>query len=176
MKQNLKTEIAGLQSAALFLLAVLFSGWFSAQVSAAVIDISGTVEPRTTLNGKSGALAIELNFGSANLSEGVQDLTVAVIVECSNNTKGYTVTMSSQNGGTGSIPKMRGVATGEGLPYSLKYDGVPVVFNGGLALLTNANQKTPKEGVSKSISLTITKGFPAADTYTDMLTVSIANK
>jgi hypothetical protein len=45
----------------------------------------------------------------------------------------------------------------------------------GQATVTTAVGKTPKAGIDKNLTITIGAGFPAADTYSDTITLTLTN-
>jgi hypothetical protein len=115
-----------------------------------------------------------------NLTDG-GDFLVAVVNEKSNSRGGYTVTLTSQNApsGTSRSSFLTGHADGsKPIAYSIKY-GVPgletpVSLKNGTALLTTSNVRTSGDGTSKVLRVDIPKGTPRADTYQDILVLTLA--
>ena len=116
---------------------------------------------------------------SLDLTKNVPDQHIGDIVERSNVTAGYTVTISSANAATGT-PHFKGVnpSNTDTLDYTLKYNGSPINFTGGSALISDVNSKTATIGSTKSINLSYdgTSNFLNADSYSDTLTFTIAAK
>jgi spore coat protein U-like protein len=98
------------------------------------------------------------------------------INERSNRSHGYTVTLWSANANSGSTFKLRGSTTSDTINYTMKYDGDQVNLVNGQAVVTDANRKTSIFGVNKVMSISIPSGFPAADTYSDTITIILADK
>lgn len=116
---------------------------------------------------------------SLDLTQNITDMHIGDIVERSNVITGYTVTVSSANAATGD-PHFKGTdpSNTDTLNYTLKYDGSPITFTGGSALISDVNSKTATLGSSKAMNLSYdgTTDFLNADSYSDTLTFTIAAK
>ena len=136
--------------------------------------ISGTVPEilEVTVLAAAGSTALDL-------TQNITDLHIGDVVERSNVIVGYTVTVSSANAATGD-PHFKGddPSNTDTLDYTLKYDGSPITFTGGSALLSDVSSKTATLGSSKSLNLSYdgSVNFLNADSYQDTLTFTIASK
>jgi hypothetical protein len=119
--------------------------------------------------------------GTLTVNSAVVDLLVGTIVEQSNDTAGYTVTLSSANGKAGSATTatLKGTPGGDLLPYSIKYGGVAVVFhNGEDVVVSNVSSKTVAAGSTKTVTISFdgTNANLGQAVYTDSLTFAIIAK
>ncbi len=131
--------------------------------------LSGVVAPVT-------AIVVQADPNASNLPIGttVSGLAIANVNELSNNKAGYTVSLSSANGGILKESDTSGVGLQDSLSYSLTYDGTPVVFVSGSAVISNADKRTSAVGTTKTLAISFASEFLNADTYTDVLTFTIA--
>jgi hypothetical protein len=148
------------------------------QVSAATtgsIAISGSVPGILEISITSEAIAHSLP-----LTQTVSDLPVATVVERSNKKAGYTVELESANAKASGLaaPTLTSGETGDVLPYSIKYDGAPVTFSGGSAVVSDTSAKTNASGVSKPVTISFSGAsyFLDESTYGDTLTFTIIAK
>ncbi len=116
---------------------------------------------------------------SLDLTKNETDLHIGDVVERSNVITGYTVTVSSANASTGA-PHFKGAdpSNTDTLDYTLKFDGSPITFTGGSALISDVTSKTATLGSTKALNLSYdgTSDFLNADSYSDTLTFTIAAK
>ncbi|WP_207480619.1 spore coat protein U domain-containing protein [Arenibaculum pallidiluteum] len=140
---------------------------------AALIALSGTALAATSgtirLNGTVSAtcsIAVTDGNQTLNLTGGENDKQVGTVVESCNSGAGYTVTVSSSNGGQ----LRNGNAT---VGYTLRYDTQSGNLNGPLAVSRDQAQfgKTVTVGVSLPANANAVAG-----SYSDTVTISIAAK
>ena len=138
-----------------------------------------------TLSGSVPAiLEISVTATPGNLSlpitTTVSEQQVATVVERSNKKAGYTVTLQSASMQTlgSSAPVLKSSETLDVLPYSLSYAGSPVVFSGGIAVISNVATKTSASGTSNSLAVSFDGAahFLDESSYSDTLTLSIIAK
>ena len=134
------------------------------------ISLSGSVSPTCsltiTINGTASALPITTK---------VVNSTIATVVEKSNSSTGYTVTLSSANG-------WLLLGSSSSLAYTLAYGGTAVSTASAAAgvptTITDSTATTPAAGTSKNLAISFdgsTSLLPSGD-YSDTLTVTIASK
>ncbi len=120
------------------------------------------------------------NYDSLDLTVDVDNLAVVSVIEKSNVREGYTVSLTSANATAGGTENafFLGAAGGEELTYLIEYDGTPVSFNGGLAEITNSNNKTGFVGTERTlaISYSAAEAHLGNDDYHDDLTFTITAK
>jgi len=158
---------------AIALLATATAGF--AQSSSANIILSGSVAALAAIT----ATAAPALTGT-ELTSGVTDKQMSVVNEKSNRHVGYWVALKSANAAAASSSQARlnGISAGntDVINYSIKYNGVAVALGiSGQATVTTAAARTPQAGVNKNLTITIGAGFPAADTYSDTITVTLTN-
>ena len=146
-----------------------------AQSSSANIIISGSVSPLAAITATAAPALTD-----AELNSGVVDKQMSVVNEKSNRNVGYTVALKSANAAAASSSqaRMNGISAGntDVINYSIKYNGVAVTLDiAGQATVTNDALQTPSAGVNKNLTITIGAGFPAADTYSDTITLTLTN-
>jgi len=130
------------------------------------LSLSGTVAPVTSISVVADANASSLPVGSA-----VTNLKIATVVELTNNKAGYTVVLSSANGGL-----LKQAGGPDSLAYALRYDGQAVSFAGGSALVSDVASRTGGAGVAKELDISFASAFLNADSYSDTLTFTISAK
>jgi len=153
----------------ILLVLVLAGGGIFAATTVA-LRLTGTVAPVTSLSISTPTT----DFGVFT-EAAVVDTLVATIIETSNSASGFTVTLTTSNGTTSGLLSEAG---GDSIPYSIKYNGVPVSFASGTFEVTNTAD------FSKSSAFkAITVSYDIADitelnfgTYTDTLTFVIATQ
>jgi spore coat protein U-like protein len=146
-----------------------------AQSSSANIIISGSVSPLAAITATAAPALTD-----TELTSGVIDKQMSVVNEKSNRNVGYTVALKSANAAAASSSQARMNPITVGNPdlinYSIKYNGVAVTLDiAGQATVTNDAVKTPSAGINKNLTITIGAGFPAADTYSDTITLTLTN-
>jgi hypothetical protein len=111
--------------------------------------------------------------GASNLPLGssVSGLKIATVSELCNDASGYTVQLSSENGGSLKDPKGSG-----SLPYTLSYNGTRVVFLSGIATISDVSTTTPASGHDKDLSISFAASSLAGASYADTLTLTITAK
>jgi len=119
---------------------------------------------------------------SLALSTNVTNLQVGSIVEQSNDTAGYTVTISSANAQAlpSAVAFFKSATTTDTLPYTIQYGGAAVTFlaTGAPVIVSNTTTKTVAAGTTNLVTVS----FSGANanlgqaTYTDTLTFTIAAK
>jgi len=160
----------------------------------AIITLAGAVSicsagtASITLQGAVGTatfLAVTPAVGYNTLDLGIDqttDLKVATVNEKSNKHNGYSVTIASagavSKGGGTSAKLVGALTTPESLTYNMKYDGAAVTLVGGAATVTDASEKTRGNGAEKELTITYmgANANLAADTYSDIITLTIAAK
>ena len=146
-----------------------------AQSSSANIIISGSVSPLAAIT----ATAAPALTGT-ELTSGVVDKQMSVVNEKSNRHVGYWVALKSANAAAASSSQARlnpiSIGDTDLINYTIKYNGVAVVLGiNGQATVTTAAAKTPQAGIDKNLTITIGAGFPAADSYSDTITLTLTN-
>jgi hypothetical protein len=116
-----------------------------------------------------------------DLSVNVQNLLIAHINEKSKRKAGYTVTLTAANSGSdsGFFFKSSDAGNNDVLVYTLTYDGLPVSLVSGVAIITDANQRSSTaDGITKEIKISYNgaDSFLNEDTYSDTLTFTITAK
>lgn len=159
-----------------FLSKVVFIVILFAQLAFAdsgTITITGTVLQTATI---SPGMAATLT--DSELRSGVTDKLIAIVNEKSNKHNGYTVTLQSLNAGTGTTTKLKGniIANTDEIIYTIKYNNISVVLNNGQAVVTDSNSKTTGSGIDKNLTISFSSGFPSADSYSDVITLTLINK
>ncbi len=143
-----------------------------AQDTTANLTLRGTVADNTSIT-----VTPASGYNSLDIAEGETDKVVATVNERSNNREGYTVTLRSQNAGTGSQASLKGTGGNvDQANYTMEYNGVGVTLASGVATVTNADARTDGGGVEKNLTVTIPAAWLNTDTYTDTLTLTIASK
>ena len=157
----------------LLLSALMGTMGLQAASSTTTINISGTVNENKDLSFTPAA-----SISDTALNDGVSDFALTTVTEQSNKKAGYTVTLESDNSGAaGTAFKLVGATHGEEITYTLKYNSAAVTLVAGEATITDANDKTSKDGVDKVLSISIPADQnPAADTYSDTLTLTLTTK
>jgi hypothetical protein len=131
------------------------------------INLSGSVSPTCSLTVTTAAAASSLAITTKVTSQ-----TIATVVERSNASTGYTVSLESATGWL-----LQG--TTANLPYTLAYGGAAV--NTGVAAgvptnITTSATTTPSAGLTKTLAISFDGSLsmlPSGD-YTDTLTITIA--
>ncbi len=131
--------------------------------------LSGVVAPVTSILVQPDPNASNLPIGTT-----VSGLAIAAVNELSNNKAGYKVSLASANGGTLKESDTSEVGLQDSLAYSLTYDGNPVTFVNGSAVISNSDKRTSAVGATKTLAISFASEFLNADTYTDVLTFTIA--
>jgi len=146
-----------------------------AQSSSVNIIISGQVNALAAITATAAPALTD-----TELNSGVVDKQMSVVNERSNRHIGYWVALKSANAAAASSSQARLNPISAGNPdlinYSIKYNGVAVALGiSGQATVTTAAGKTPQAGINKNLTITIGAGFPAADTYSDTITLTLTN-
>jgi len=146
-----------------------------AQSSSANIIISGSVAAQAAITATAAPALTD-----TELNSGVVDKQMSVVNEKSNRHVGYWVALKSANAAAASSSqaRMNGISAGntDVINYSIKYNGVAVTLGiTGQATVTLDAAKTPQAGIDKNLTITIGAGFPAADTYSDTITLTLTN-
>jgi hypothetical protein len=134
--------------------------------TSASLSLSGVVAPVTAITVTADPNASSLPVGSS-----VSGLKIASVNELSNDKAGYTVTLSTANGGM-----LKEAAGSDSLPYSLTYNGVAVSFSSGLATISDVSARTSGSGSTKELDMSFASAFLNADSYSDTLTFTIVAK
>lgn len=157
---------------ALIVMVLVTSSSVCRSATQASITIGGTVPEITDIT-----LTPEPGSDALSITSGATDQKVATIRQRSNMPRGFTVTLKSQNAGTGSQAALKpSVAVNAGgVDYVMKYDGMTVNLAGGGAVVLKGNGRTGPQGVATSLTVTFAPhpGI-AADTYSDKITLTIA--
>ncbi|MEI6875650.1 MAG: hypothetical protein WCL50_11060 [Spirochaetota bacterium] len=121
-------------------------------------------------------------YNALPLTTAVTDLQVATILERSNDSAGYSITLSSGNWSSGSGPAFKSADSVDILPYTIQYGTKAVSFSNGVATVTNNSSRTSAAGLSNSLTVSFdgTAVFLGAkssgSTYSDTLTFTIIAK
>lgn len=102
-----------------------------------------------------------------DLARGVERVPVATVEERCNTAAGYSVTLTTQNGG-----QLRADNGAAGVPYTINYDGATSAGGGMVA-------NRPASPQPQSRELSVSAAAPdklQAGTYQDTITVTIAGK
>jgi len=167
LSQTTTSSILRCTAAALILGAVSVS----ADTDTATVKIYGKISGRVAIKSSQ-----DKELTETQLLNGVTDLEVTTITEWCNFPHGYTVTMSTENFASG-LPFMKGETTTSTVQYDLKYKGQPIRWDSGKALVTDSNDPTPRAGLDKDMTISIPSAQELmADAYSDVLTLTIANK
>jgi hypothetical protein len=164
---------------------VLMSGLALSAVSAfaETVVLTGTVDAINTLAVTPTAAA---TFHVTNA--GRVETKVADVVETSNITAGYTVTLLSTSTQSGTAFQLKSATTGSDTPitYTVKYgtsgspSAVTIDTQNVAATVTDASGPTGTGGntpANKVLNITISSGtWNAATNYTDTITLTIAGK
>jgi hypothetical protein len=122
----------------------------------------------------------QTGYDSLDLVKGANGQVVALVNERSNSGSGFKVYLRSANAQTTGASQafLKGITAdkGEVIGYTVKYGGQAVQFaTGGEALITNVAGRTGQSGQTKELAVTINGGTRSFDTYTDTLTLVLAN-
>jgi hypothetical protein len=131
--------------------------------------LSGVVAPVTSITVQADPNASNLPVGTT-----VSNLVVASVNELSNNKAGYTVSLSTANGGMLKETNGLNVGLADTVPYTLSYNGSAVSFSSGSAVISRVSSRTTGSGTTNSLAISFASAFLNADTYTDTLTFTIA--
>lgn len=131
-------------------------------------EIGGVIPVYTALEGKCIDGCKELS-----LTSGVTDKTVMQVSEHNNSILGYTVKMYSSNSG-----KLKNQFVGSALiPYTAKYNGVPVALSSAGTTVTNQGPQTTAINLTKDLKISVA-AQPASTTlagyYSDTVTFEIS--
>jgi hypothetical protein len=119
---------------------------------------------------------------SLALNTNVTNLLVGTVTEQSNDTAGYTVTLSSANALAlpSAVAFLKSTTTADTLPYTIQYSGAAVTFpgTGAAATISNVTAKTGASGITNNITVSFSGASAnlGAAIYTDTLTFSIIAK
>lgn len=146
----------------------------------AYAQTSGTIELKGTV-GKTASIEVQSQAGyqSLDIAGGVSQKLVANVIEKSNDKAGYTVTLASANTPNGQGANafvLKATGNSDQVPYTLTYQGEPVALEGASATVTSAASRTDVAGAKKELRVSITAAWVNDDTYSDTLTLTIANK
>jgi hypothetical protein len=151
---------------AAFLTALALPGFAA---SSFTIALSGSVSATCSLTVTTASAA-----SSLPVTTKVTGTTIATVVEKSNASSGYTVSLSSANG-------WLLAGSSQSLAYALSYGGTAVDTStaaGVATTLTNSTSTTASAGISRTLAISFDGAsslLPSGD-YTDTLTISIAAK
>lgn len=125
----------------------------------------------------------EPDIGLLNLNIDVTDKLIGTAIERSNKKDGYTVTLSSTNAAAASESsaffKSADPENTDTLEYTVEYNGFPVTFSAGIAVVSDVSEKTPGAGVEKAVTISYAGGSGPLlyeDSYSDTLTFTIEAK
>lgn len=102
-----------------------------------------------------------------DLSGGIERVSVATVEERCNTAAGYSVTLTTQNGG-----QLRADGGAAGVPYSISYDGATP---SGAAMVANRAASPQPQSRELSVSAAAPDKLPSG-TYQDTITITIAGK
>lgn len=141
------------------------------------VILSGTVAPVNTV-----AVVGFGTFETLDLTTTQTALKVADVLETSNDTIGYTVTLRSANAAVTAQAVLKGAVVGntQGMNYAITYGpgaGTAVTLIAGIATVTDSAVATAEAGTANNLLIAYTGNtFLQADTYTDTITLTIAAK
>lgn len=101
-----------------------------------------------------------------DLTKGASNVLIGTIIEDCN--EAYLVALTTTNSAN-----FLGGLTGTLVPYTLAYNSAPVVFTQGIAVVTLSFAGTGKSGVSKPLTITFAPGYYVADSYADLITLTM---
>jgi hypothetical protein len=134
--------------------------------SKVTLQLRGVVPPRTTVT-----VRPEPEASSLALGQGASELKVATVSEVSNCSGGYSVSISTENGGV-----LKGATSGRKLAYSMSYDGKPVAFAAGSATVSSPSSVAPGGVRARELAISFEAADLEADDYSDTVTLIIAAK
>ncbi len=152
---------------------VLFSTLPLLAATTGSLSLSGVVAPSLSITISPDANATNLPVGTT-----VSGLKIGSVNELTNNKAGYTVTLSSGNGGYLREVNAGNVASGltDSLHYTLSYNDNTFDLANGTATISNVSQRTTGGGTTNSLYISFGAQDLNADTYSDTLTFTIAAK
>ncbi|MDE1149355.1 MAG: hypothetical protein PW843_22605 [Azospirillaceae bacterium] len=132
----------------------------------ALADTSGSVKLSGTV-ALSCSVAVTDNNASLNILSGSSNITVGAVVETCNDGAGYTITVTSANGGS-----LKSSANGaQPVSYTTIYDGQSATGT------VNVSRSSAQFGKQATIAVTVPANAQAiAGSYSDTLTVTIQGK
>lgn len=143
-----------------------FVAFAAASESKATIQLRGVVAPKTSLT-----VLPEPGARSLPIGESVSELKIASIHEASNCSSGYSVAISTANGGY-----LKAEASGRSLAYSLSYGGKPIALSSGSAILSSPSSMAPGGSSTKELAISFSSANTKEDGYSDTITLSIIAK
>jgi hypothetical protein len=141
------------------------------------VTISGTVAP---------TLSIALDhstYSTLDIRAGAAAVVVATATEVCNNDGGYKVAIKSANAlaASSATPTLKGTAhSANTVAYSIKYNGADVALDAttgettALAPAFNTISPSAEAGVQHDVAVTFAGVYKPADTYSDVLTLTIS--
>jgi hypothetical protein len=142
------------------------------------ITLSGTVAPINEIS----VTPVAGVYNVLDLANSQVNLVVATVLEESNHTTGYTVTLVSANAAAGTQARLMSTdgSNLHGIDYSMFYgpdSGTAVTLTTGSATVTSTIGAAPEGGTLNNLGISYTGNtFLNADVYTDTLTLTIANQ
>jgi hypothetical protein len=127
------------------------------------IFISGTVLPKS-------AISIDAGPGLANSRLGAEaaSFKLATITERSNSRAGYTIVLSSENGGS-----LKSITSAEARPYALSYGGEPVELASGAVVISEVSEATPASGRVRDLAMSFVASELETESFAEVLTFTI---
>lgn len=128
--------------------------------------LRGIVEERIEVGVQPEPIATALD-----LSVAADDVLIAHVTERANTRNGYSVTLSSENGG---VLRPSSPANTDVVPYSLRYqDQRNITLSDGDVVIRHPTA-TAADGARRSLAISYPQTPLAADAYGDTITVTIA--
>lgn len=146
--------------------------------AADTVILEGTVAPVNTVE----VVGVAGVYNLLDLTTTQTALKVADVLETSNDTIGYTVTLRSANAAVTTQAVLKGAVVGntQGMDYAITYGpgaGTAVTLIAGIATVTDSAVATEEAGTANNLYIAYTGNtFLQADTYTDTITLTIAAK
>lgn len=151
---------------------LLLGGASNVEAAGNVVTVTGTITVTTTVSVDPATIALNLDTGDS------KDVTVT---ETSNDTAGYTVTLTTASGVSSNAPTLA-LASHTSIPYAVTYSadgtGSAVTFTAGVATVTDVSDSSgsPATKIMRISAAAQTISDATAGAYTDTLTLAIDGK
>ena len=142
------------------------------------VNLTATVATKCSITAPAGAASFDVSTQAS--TAGTQLATLSGFTDTCNTKNGYTIAVKSQNGAAATPPVNSGLLIGttgntDTVVYTVNYGGTNISLTAGQGTST----VFPKAagGISHALQLSFTGNANlTADTYTDTLTLTIANQ
>lgn len=163
----------------IFIMAMLivFSAAAASAATTGTLTLQGSVPEilEISVNADPNASDLDLTIDASNVK-------VATVVEKSNKTAGYTVTLESQNAAAANVDTgllaLDSTDVDYSLSYEITYGGNAVTLSNGSAVISDVSTKTAGTGNANDVAISYNGAseFPYEGSYSDTLTFTIAAK